>query len=43
MPKNKNALIRYRVINRCLLDYKYVSKVSMIQKQFYYDAVIMNL
>jgi len=25
MPKNKDALIRYRIINRCLLDYKYVS------------------
>jgi predicted DNA-binding transcriptional regulator YafY len=26
MPLNKEALIRYRVINRCLVDYKYVSK-----------------
>ena len=24
MPKNKDALVRYRIINRCLLDYKYV-------------------
>ncbi len=26
MPKNKEALIRYRVINRCLLDKKYVTR-----------------
>ena len=26
MPLNKEALIRYRVINRCLVDLKYVSK-----------------
>ena len=26
MPLNKEALIRYRVINRCLVDYRYVSK-----------------
>jgi predicted DNA-binding transcriptional regulator YafY len=24
MPKTKDALVRYRIINRCLLDYKYV-------------------
>jgi len=26
MPKNKEALIRYRVINKCLLDRKYITK-----------------
>jgi predicted DNA-binding transcriptional regulator YafY len=26
MPKNKEALIRYRIINRCLLDKTYVSR-----------------
>ena len=26
MPKNKEALIRYRVINRCLLDKTYVTR-----------------
>ncbi len=25
MPKNKEALVRYRIINRCLIDYKYVT------------------
>ncbi|MCX6233440.1 MAG: WYL domain-containing protein [Bacteroidetes bacterium] len=30
MPKNKEALIRYRVINRCLLDYSYVTKEQLI-------------
>ncbi len=31
MPKNKEALIRYRVINRSLKDYGYVSKKKLIQ------------
>ena len=30
MPKNKEALIRYRVINRCLKDYGYVTKEKLI-------------
>ncbi len=30
MPLNKEALIRYRVINRCLVDYKYVSKQRLM-------------
>jgi len=25
MPKNKEALVRYRIINRCLIDFKYVT------------------
>ena len=25
MPKNKDALVRYRLINRCLIDYRYVT------------------
>jgi predicted DNA-binding transcriptional regulator YafY len=29
MPKNKEALIRYRVINKCLLDRKYVTKEEL--------------
>ena len=31
MPKNKEALIRYRVINRSLKDFQYVTKEKMIQ------------
>jgi predicted DNA-binding transcriptional regulator YafY len=31
MPKNKEALIRYRVINRCLKDYKYVTREKLIE------------
>jgi len=31
MPRNKYALIRYRVINRCLLDYRYCSKEQLIK------------
>jgi predicted DNA-binding transcriptional regulator YafY len=31
MPANKNALIRYRVINRCLKDFTYASKEKLIQ------------
>jgi len=31
MPLNKEALIRYRVINRCLVDSKYVSKARLIR------------
>jgi len=31
MPLNKEALIRYRVINRCLVDSKYVSKAKLIR------------
>ena len=31
MPLNKEALIRYRVINRCLVDFRYVSKERLIQ------------
>lgn len=31
MPKNKEALIRYRVINRCLKDYGYITKKKLIQ------------
>jgi len=31
MPLNKEALIRYRVINRCLVDYKYVSKRRLME------------
>ncbi|KPK83076.1 MAG: hypothetical protein AMS27_13350 [Bacteroides sp. SM23_62_1] len=30
MAKNKNALIRYRVINRCLIDYKICTKEQLI-------------
>jgi len=30
MPLNKEALIRYRVINRCLVDYGYVSKKRLM-------------
>lgn len=30
MSKNKNALIRYRVINRCLIDYKLCTKEKLI-------------
>ena len=30
MPTNKEALIRYRVINRCLIDHKIVSKEKLI-------------
>jgi predicted DNA-binding transcriptional regulator YafY len=30
MPRNKEALIRYRVINRCIRDYTYVSKEQLI-------------
>jgi len=29
MPRNKEALIRYRVINRCLVDYKICSKEKL--------------
>jgi len=29
MPRNKDALIRYRVINRCLVDYKICSKEKL--------------
>ena len=29
MPKNKEALIRYRVINKCLLEKKYVTKQEL--------------
>lgn len=31
MPKNKEALIRYRVINRCLKESRYVSKQKLIR------------
>jgi predicted DNA-binding transcriptional regulator YafY len=31
MPKNKDALIRYRIINRCLIDYKYVSMEKLLE------------
>ena len=31
MSKNKNALIRYRVINRCLIDYKLCTKEQLIK------------
>jgi predicted DNA-binding transcriptional regulator YafY len=31
MPLNKEALIRYRVINRCLVGYKFVSKERLIR------------
>ena len=31
MPLNKEALIRYRVINRCLVDQRYVSKAKLIR------------
>jgi predicted DNA-binding transcriptional regulator YafY len=31
MSKNKNALIRYRVINRCLIDYGICSKEKLIE------------
>jgi len=31
MPLNKEALIRYRVINRCLVDFGYVSKSRLIR------------
>ncbi|MFZ4740342.1 MAG: helix-turn-helix transcriptional regulator [Bacteroidales bacterium] len=31
MPTNKEALIRYRVINRCLIEQKYVSRARLIQ------------
>lgn len=31
MPRNKEALIRYRVINRCLIDYKVCTKARLIK------------
>lgn len=31
MSKNKNALIRYRIINRCLIDYKICPKDQLIR------------
>ena len=31
MPLNKEALIRYRVINRCLVESEYVSKAKLIR------------
>jgi len=31
MPKNKDALIRYRIINRCLIDYKFVSMDKLLE------------
>lgn len=31
MSKNKNALIRYRIINRCLIDYKICTKEKLIK------------
>jgi predicted DNA-binding transcriptional regulator YafY len=31
MPTNKEALIRYRVINRCLIEQQYVSRARLIQ------------
>ena len=31
MPTNKEALIRYRVINRCLKDFKYATREKLIQ------------
>lgn len=31
MPKNKEALIRYRVINRCIRDYTYVTKMQLVE------------
>ena len=31
MPTNKEALIRYRVINRCLKNFKYVTQDKLIQ------------
>ena len=31
MPLNKEAFVRYRVINRCLVDYKFVSKDKLIE------------
>lgn len=31
MPRNKEALIRYRVINRCIHDYTYVTKEQLIK------------
>lgn len=31
MPKNKHALIRYRVINRCLIDYEFCSREFLIE------------
>ena len=31
MPRNKEALIRYRVINRCIRDYTYVTKSQLIE------------
>jgi len=31
MPLNKEALIRYRVINRCLVESRYVSKAKLIR------------
>ena len=30
MPRNKEALIRYRVINRCFIDYNVISKDKLI-------------
>jgi predicted DNA-binding transcriptional regulator YafY len=31
MPKNKEALVRYRVINRCLKDQKYITMEKLIR------------
>jgi len=30
MPKNKDALVRYRIINRCLIDYRYVTMEKLL-------------
>lgn len=31
MPKNKDALVRYRIINRCLIDFRYVTMEKLMQ------------
>ena len=30
MPKNKDALVRYRIINRCMIDYRYVTMDKLL-------------
>lgn len=34
MPKNKDALVRYRIINRCLIDFRYVTMEKLMDVFF---------
>lgn len=43
MPRNKEALIRYRVINRCLIDYKILKmKLLVFCKQLWRDIQVIR-